>query len=67
MSPRHLERLLELDLLLRSGFRQTAKTLAEALEVSERTIHSDLDFLHLVRRTNRALHPGAALAPDAGT
>lgn len=45
MSPRHLERLLQLDLLLRSGLRQTAKTLAEALEVSERTIHSDLDFL----------------------
>jgi predicted DNA-binding transcriptional regulator YafY len=42
---RHLERLLQLDALLRSGQRQTADSLAEALEVSERTIRSDVAFL----------------------
>lgn len=42
---RHLERLLQLDALLRSGKRQTVARLAEALEVSERTIRSDLAFL----------------------
>ena len=42
---RHLERLLQIDNLLRSGHRQTADTLSEALEVSERTIRSDLAFL----------------------
>lgn len=42
---RHIERLLQIDALLRSGQRQTAQTLADALEVSERTIRSDLEFL----------------------
>jgi predicted DNA-binding transcriptional regulator YafY len=42
---RHLERLLQLDVLLRSEQRQTADSLAAALEVSERTIRSDLAFL----------------------
>lgn len=42
---RHLERLLQIDSLLRSGIRQTQKSLAEATEVSDRTIRSDLDFL----------------------
>ncbi|MEE3715454.1 transcriptional regulator [Tumidithrix elongata RA019] len=42
---RHLERLLEIDRLLRSPERHTAITLAEALEVSERTVRNDLDFL----------------------
>lgn len=42
---RHLERLLKLDELLRSGTRQTQSSLAEATEVSDRTIRSDLDFL----------------------
>lgn len=42
---RHLERLLQIDMLLRSGQRQTALTLAEAVEVGERTIHNDLAFL----------------------
>lgn len=42
---RHIERLLNLDALLRSGKRYTAQTLAEQLEVSERTIRSDIDFL----------------------
>ena len=42
---RHLERLLKIDSLLRSGTRQTQKSLAEATEVSDRTIRSDLDFL----------------------
>jgi predicted DNA-binding transcriptional regulator YafY len=42
---RHLERLLQIDALLRLGNRQTADSLAEALEVSERTVRSDLAFL----------------------
>lgn len=42
---RHLERLLQIDELLRSGQRQTASGLAIILEVSERTIRSDIDFL----------------------
>jgi predicted DNA-binding transcriptional regulator YafY len=42
---RHLERLLNLDALLRTKPRQTASTLAEALEVSERTVRSDLALL----------------------
>ena len=42
---RHLERLLQIDTLLRSGQRQTVPGLAEALEVSERTVRSDLAFL----------------------
>lgn len=42
---RHLERLLHIDSLLRSGIRQTQKSLAEATEVSDRTIRSDLEFL----------------------
>ncbi|NJN01428.1 MAG: transcriptional regulator [Leptolyngbyaceae cyanobacterium SL_1_1] len=42
---RHLERLLAIDELIRNSERQTAPSLAEALEVSERTIRSDLDFL----------------------
>jgi predicted DNA-binding transcriptional regulator YafY len=42
---RHLERLLELDRLIRSSERHTANTLAAALEVSERTVRSDLDFM----------------------
>jgi len=42
---RHLERLLEIDLLLRGVQRQTSKTLSESLEVSERTIRSDIAFM----------------------
>ena len=42
---RHLERLLAIDSLIRSSQRQTAKTLADELEVSERTIYSDIAFL----------------------
>ena len=42
---RHLERLLHIDSLLRSGIRQTQKSLAQATEVSDRTIRSDLNFL----------------------
>ena len=42
---RHLKRLLQIDSLLRSSIRQTQKSLAEATEVSDRTIRSDLDFL----------------------
>jgi predicted DNA-binding transcriptional regulator YafY len=42
---RHLERLLEIDRLLRSPERHTTNSLAELLEVSERTVRNDLDFL----------------------
>jgi predicted DNA-binding transcriptional regulator YafY len=42
---RHLERLLKIDNLLRSSNLQTSDTLANALEVTERTIRSDLAFL----------------------
>lgn len=42
---RHLERLLQLDMLLRTGQRYTADRLAASLEVSERTVRSDLSFL----------------------
>ncbi len=42
---RQLERILELDMLLRSGQRQTASSLAQALEVSERTVRADINFL----------------------
>ena len=42
---RHLERLLKIDNLLRSSNLQTSDTLADALEVTERTIRSDLAFL----------------------
>ncbi len=42
---RHLERLLAIDTLLRMPQRQTAKTLSGELEVSERTIYSDIAFL----------------------
>jgi predicted DNA-binding transcriptional regulator YafY len=42
---RILERLLQIDQLLRSSKRPTSNSLAEALEVSERTIRSDLNFL----------------------
>lgn len=42
---RHLERLLQLDTLLRQGQRSTATSLAAALEVSERTVRNDLSFL----------------------
>ena len=41
----HLERPLQIDSLLSSGIRQTQKSLAEATEVTDRTIRSDLDFL----------------------
>jgi predicted DNA-binding transcriptional regulator YafY len=42
---RQLERLLRIDELLRSGKWQTATSLAEALERSERTIRNDIAFL----------------------
>ncbi|MBD2667368.1 helix-turn-helix transcriptional regulator [Richelia sinica] len=45
MSPRHLERLLHIDLLLRTTQQPTTLTLAKQVEVSERTIRSDLAFL----------------------
>ncbi|MGF1535576.1 MAG: helix-turn-helix transcriptional regulator [Elainellaceae cyanobacterium] len=42
---RRLERLLQLDTLLRRSQRQTAQTLADVLEVSERTVRDDIAFL----------------------
>ncbi len=42
---RRLERLLKLDALLRACQRNTASSLAATLEVSERTIRNDLNFL----------------------
>jgi predicted DNA-binding transcriptional regulator YafY len=45
MSPRHLERLLQIDSLLRTTQRPTTLRLAKELEVSERTVRSDLAFL----------------------
>ncbi|WP_375515432.1 HTH domain-containing protein, partial [uncultured Nostoc sp.] len=42
---RHLERLLQIDSLLRTTTRPTTLSLAEALKVSERTVRSDLAFL----------------------
>jgi predicted DNA-binding transcriptional regulator YafY len=42
---RHLERLLNLDDLIRATQPHTATSLATALEVSERTIRNDLAFL----------------------
>lgn len=45
MSRRQIERLLKIDELIRKLERQTAITLAEAVEVSERTIRDDLAFM----------------------
>ncbi|WP_017660805.1 helix-turn-helix transcriptional regulator [Baaleninema simplex] len=42
---RQLERLLQIDNLLRSGERQTTTTLARACDVSDRTMSGDLAFL----------------------
>lgn len=42
---RHLERLLKLDTLIRSRERHTLASLAASVEMSERTIRSDIAFL----------------------
>lgn len=42
---RLLERLINLDQLIRSPSRQTAESIASELEVSERTVRSDIGFL----------------------
>ena len=42
---RQLERFLKIDALVRSSSRQTCPSLAEALEVTDRTIRSDIAFL----------------------
>ncbi len=42
---RLLERLLNLDQLIRSPVRHTAESIATELEVSERTVRSDINFL----------------------
>lgn len=44
---RHLERLLEIDNLIRGRERQTSFSLASTLEVSDRTIRNDLDFIKI--------------------
>lgn len=45
LPPKKLERLIKIDDLIRSRTRHTAGSLAETLEVSERTIRSDIDCL----------------------
>ena len=45
MSFPQIERLLQLDELLRSKQKHTQPSLAEALEVSDRTIRNYLDFM----------------------
>ena len=42
---RRLERLLKIDTLLRSSHRQTADGMAIELEVTERTVRSDIEFM----------------------
>lgn len=42
---RHLERLIQIDQLIRSNERYTAASMASVLEVSERTIRGDIAFL----------------------
>jgi predicted DNA-binding transcriptional regulator YafY len=42
---RQQERILKLDALLRNRDRSTAQYLADALEVSERTVRADIEFL----------------------
>lgn len=42
---RHLERLLQLDTLIRSNHRYTVESLAKAVERSDRTVRNDLAFL----------------------
>ncbi|MCL6433971.1 MAG: WYL domain-containing protein [Leptolyngbyaceae cyanobacterium HOT.MB2.61] len=42
---RRLERLLQIDALIRSNQRHTADSLARELEISERTVRNDLNFL----------------------
>ncbi len=42
---RRLERLLQIDALIRSKQRHTADSLARELEISERTVRNDLNFL----------------------
>lgn len=45
LPPKKLERLIKIDDLIRSRTRHTAGSIAEALEVSERTIRSDVNAL----------------------
>ncbi|WP_143780312.1 HTH domain-containing protein [Leptolyngbya sp. 'hensonii'] len=63
---RHLERLLEIDALLRKESRQTAPSLAEELEVSERIICSEITFLrdryHFGCDCAEAIRVGAVIA-----
>ncbi|MBD1914282.1 MULTISPECIES: HTH domain-containing protein [Cyanophyceae] len=45
MSRIQLERLLKIDELIRKPEQQTAQSLADVLEVSERTVRDDLSFM----------------------
>ena len=52
---RYLERLLKIDSLLRSGIRQTQKSLAEGTEVSDRTVellHSNIELLIIPKESD---------------
>lgn len=58
---RHLERLLLIDALLRTAQRPTTVSLAEALEVSERTVRSDL-ALGMVKTSCSNVYPTLAMS-----
>ena len=66
MSFPQIERLLQLDELIRSSQRHTQASLAQALEVSDRTIRTYIDFMRgLAKRgTSWSAFAGAARSPE---
>ena len=67
MSRIQLERLLKIDGLIRKPERQVAATLAEALEVSDRTVQDDLAFvLDRCKAVGVGLWPGGDRAGTTG-